>query len=156
MCRVRIVADYEYHDGATEEAIAQLRENAHTDVIQRCRSERLYRDNQCARCGTDLKNEYRRTITQRLGVSGLCGYSRSAKLKKKAVKYWEIIADNLSKAGWSWGCVTAIDSNGRTTWIVDAHRATTESLSLFTRMKAGGVSRTRINDLRLRRIVLTI
>ena len=28
------------------------------------------------------------------------------------VKYWEIIADNLSKAGWSWGCVSAIDSNG--------------------------------------------
>jgi hypothetical protein len=26
--------------------------------------------------------------------------------------YWEIIADNLSKAGWSWGCVSAIDSNG--------------------------------------------
>jgi hypothetical protein len=21
------------------------------------------------------------------------------------VKYWEIIADNLSKADWSWGCV---------------------------------------------------
>jgi hypothetical protein len=20
------------------------------------------------------------------------------------IKYWEIIADNLSKAGWSWGC----------------------------------------------------
>jgi hypothetical protein len=38
------------------------------------------------------------------------------------VKYWEIIADNLSKAGWSWGCVSAIDSNGRTIWIVDAHR----------------------------------
>jgi hypothetical protein len=30
------------------------------------------------------------------------------------VKYWEIIADNLSKSGWSWGCVSAIDSNGRT------------------------------------------
>jgi hypothetical protein len=29
------------------------------------------------------------------------------------VKYWEIIADNLSKAGWSWGCVSAIDSNWR-------------------------------------------
>ena len=27
------------------------------------------------------------------------------------MKYWEIIADNLSKAGWSWGCVSAIDSN---------------------------------------------
>jgi hypothetical protein len=23
--------------------------------------------------------------------------------KSAAVKYWEIIADNLSKAGWSWG-----------------------------------------------------
>ncbi len=28
--------------------------------------------------------------------------------------------DNLSKAGWSWGCVSAI-SNSRTIWIVDAH-----------------------------------
>ena len=25
------------------------------------------------------------------------------------VKDWEIIADNLSKAGWSWGYVSAID-----------------------------------------------
>jgi hypothetical protein len=33
----------------------------------------------------------------------------------------EIIADNLKKAGWSWGCVSAIDSNGRTIWIADAH-----------------------------------
>jgi hypothetical protein len=38
------------------------------------------------------------------------------------MKYWEIIADNLSKAGWSWGCVAAIDSEGRTIWIADAHR----------------------------------
>jgi hypothetical protein len=37
-------------------------------------------------------------------------------------RHWEIIADNLSKAGWSLGCVSAIDSNGRTLWIVDAHR----------------------------------
>jgi len=37
------------------------------------------------------------------------------------MKYWEIIADNLSKAGWSWGCVSAIDFHGRTIWIVDAH-----------------------------------
>jgi hypothetical protein len=29
---------------------------------------------------------------------------------------------NLSKAGWSWGCVSAVDSNGRTIWIADAHR----------------------------------
>ena len=38
------------------------------------------------------------------------------------MKYWEIIADNLSKAGWSWGCVSAIDSEGRTIWIADTHR----------------------------------
>jgi hypothetical protein len=38
------------------------------------------------------------------------------------MKYREIIADNLSKAGWSWGCVSAIDSNGRTIWIADVHR----------------------------------
>jgi hypothetical protein len=38
------------------------------------------------------------------------------------MKYWEIIADNLSKAGWSWGCVSALDCEGRTLWIVDAHR----------------------------------
>jgi hypothetical protein len=38
------------------------------------------------------------------------------------MKYWEIIADNLSKAGWSWGCVSAVDSSGRTIWIADAHR----------------------------------
>jgi hypothetical protein len=36
--------------------------------------------------------------------------------------HWEIIADNLSKAGWSWGCVSAIDLQRRTIWIVDAHR----------------------------------
>ena len=38
------------------------------------------------------------------------------------MKYWEIIADNLSKAGWSLGYISAIDSNGRTIWIADAHR----------------------------------
>jgi len=38
------------------------------------------------------------------------------------MKDWEIIADNLSEAGWSWGCVSAVDSEGRTIWIVDAHR----------------------------------
>ena len=38
------------------------------------------------------------------------------------MKYWEIIADRLSKAGWSLGWVSAIDSQGRTIWIADAHR----------------------------------
>jgi hypothetical protein len=35
---------------------------------------------------------------------------------------WEIIAENLSKAAWSWGYVSALDRQGRTIWIVDAHR----------------------------------
>jgi hypothetical protein len=38
------------------------------------------------------------------------------------MNYSEIIADNLKKRGWSWGYVSAIDSNGRTVWIADAHR----------------------------------
>jgi hypothetical protein len=38
------------------------------------------------------------------------------------VKYWEIIAANLRKAGWSWGCASALDYEGRTVWIADAHR----------------------------------
>jgi hypothetical protein len=37
-------------------------------------------------------------------------------------RIWEIISDNLSKAGWSWGCVSALDCEGRTIWIADAHR----------------------------------
>jgi hypothetical protein len=39
------------------------------------------------------------------------------------MKYWEIIADNLSKAGWSWGYVSSVDLNGGTIFVVDAHRA---------------------------------
>ena len=38
-------------------------------------------------------------------------------------RYWEIIADHLSKAGWSLGWVSAVDSQGRTIWIADAHRS---------------------------------
>ena len=39
----------------------------------------------------------------------------------RSVKDWEIIADNLSKAGWSLGWVSTLDVEGRTIWIVDAH-----------------------------------
>ena len=44
------------------------------------------------------------------------------RLTPPRVKYWEIIGDNLSKAGWSWGCVSAVDLNGRTIFVADAHR----------------------------------
>src|SRR6184192_2168288 len=63
---------------------------------------------------------------------------------QRPMKYWEIIADNLSKAGWSWGCVSAIDSNGRTIWIADAHRGdgkrfvvrSDEKLTAFLELKS--------------------
>jgi hypothetical protein len=45
-----------------------------------------------------------------------------SKSQNPRVKYWELVADKLSKAGWSLGWVSAIDSEGRTIWIVDAHR----------------------------------
>jgi hypothetical protein len=35
---------------------------------------------------------------------------------------WELVADKLSKAGWSWGCVAAVTSEGRIIWVADAHR----------------------------------
>ncbi len=38
------------------------------------------------------------------------------------MKYWEIIADSLSKAGWTWDCVSNVHSRGRTMFVADAHR----------------------------------
>jgi hypothetical protein len=35
----------------------------------------------------------------------------------------EIIADNLSKAGFSWGCMATVDREGRTMFVADAHRS---------------------------------
>jgi hypothetical protein len=60
------------------------------------------------------------------------------------MKNWEIIADNLSKAGWSWGCVSAVELKGRTIWIADAHRDdgkrfavhATEKLTAFVELEA--------------------
>jgi hypothetical protein len=38
------------------------------------------------------------------------------------MKDWEVVADNLSKAGFSWGCVSTINSSGQTIFVTDAHR----------------------------------
>jgi hypothetical protein len=46
--------------------------------------------------------------------------SKSGRIRH--VKDWESIADDLSKAGFSWGYVSTIDSNGRTIFVADAHR----------------------------------
>jgi hypothetical protein len=37
------------------------------------------------------------------------------------MKYWEMVADKLSAAGWSWGYCSAVTKDGWR-WIVDAHR----------------------------------
>jgi hypothetical protein len=57
-------------------------------------------------------------VERRLSCSDGFAVSSSPPL----VNYWEIIADTLSKTGWSWGIVSAIDCEGRTIWIADAHR----------------------------------
>jgi len=38
------------------------------------------------------------------------------------LKYWEIIADNLSKAGWSWAASQPWIWRDGPIWIADAHR----------------------------------
>jgi hypothetical protein len=66
-------------------------------------------------------------------------------VQNRLAKYWEIIADNLSKAGLSWGCVSAIDSCRRTIWNADAHRGdgkrfivhADEKLTAFLELEGG-------------------
>jgi hypothetical protein len=48
-----------------------------------------------------------------LTESECAGLKRANPLRK-----WSTIP----KAGWSWGCVAAVDSNGRTIFVADAHR----------------------------------
>ena len=38
------------------------------------------------------------------------------------MKYWELIADQLHRAGWSWGHVSFWQIDGRRMHCVDAHR----------------------------------
>jgi hypothetical protein len=47
---------------------------------------------------------------------------RGREAESAASEVWEIIADNLSKAGWSWGCAATVDHRVRTTFVADAHR----------------------------------
>jgi hypothetical protein len=40
----------------------------------------------------------------------------------EAPKDWRTIAENLGKAGWTWGCTSRVDSNGKTIFVADATR----------------------------------
>jgi len=42
------------------------------------------------------------------------------------VKYWEIIAGNLRKAGWRCGCISSTDHEGRQFWVAAAKREDAE------------------------------
>jgi len=61
------------------------------------------------------------------------------------MKYWEIIADKLRKAGWSWGCVSTVESRGRAIFVADAHRGNgkrfvvraDEKLTAFLELESG-------------------
>jgi hypothetical protein len=33
-----------------------------------------------------------------------------------------VLQTDFAKRGWSWGCISALDCEGRTIWIADAHR----------------------------------
>jgi len=49
-----------------------------------------------------------------------CLKGKTGRLRR--VKSWEIIADRLSAAGWSWGRVATLNSSGKTIFVADAHR----------------------------------
>jgi len=59
----------------------------------------------------------------------------SAKAPESArVKSSEIIADNLTKAGWNWACVSAVDSHAKQSGLLT--RIAAESGLLRSRMKS--------------------
>jgi hypothetical protein len=62
------------------------------------------------------------TISQLVHITLSLPCGEQKRHNEEAVKYWEIIADNLKKRGWSLGWVSALDCERRTIWIVDAHR----------------------------------
>ena len=57
-------------------------------------------------------------VSAQLGTEQTCAANSSTTISKAA--------DLFNKAAllppWSWGCVSAMDPNGRTIWIADAHR----------------------------------
>jgi hypothetical protein len=42
------------------------------------------------------------------------------------VEDWEIITENLQRAGWNCGCISSTDQEGRQFWVVAAERGDAE------------------------------
>ena len=70
--------------------------------------------------GLQFQRELRRKVVSNDGVVGLPSNDNCTEF----IGHLEsgIIADKLSKAGWSLGWVSAVDSEGRTIWIVDKNK----------------------------------
>jgi hypothetical protein len=47
--------------------------------------------------------------------------ARANEAESTRVKYWEAMAEKLSKAGFRWGCSSEIDSTGRVIFTADAY-----------------------------------
>jgi hypothetical protein len=43
-------------------------------------------------------------------ILGIAAWNAKVAQSERVKRDWEIIADNLSKAGWSWGCKTRCDA----------------------------------------------
>ena len=76
------------------------------------------------------------------GITGITALAVKSRLTSR-LPCWEIITDNLHDAGFSLGWVSALDIEGRTTWIVAAHRDETrfivradEILTAFMELEA--------------------
>ena len=63
----------------------------------------------------------RHIIAERFTYHFVIAVWRAKKGRIHRVKYWEIIADNVHKARWSLGWVSALDVEERTIWIADGH-----------------------------------
>src|SRR5215471_14265192 len=57
------------------------------------------------------------------GIEQNCTANGSKRSLKSAppMKYWQIVADNLTKAAWSWGCSSESDLTGRVLFTADAY-----------------------------------
>ena len=60
------------------------------------------------------------TLVRSFPVAVACPFIAAS--LRRSLEVCNNIADNLKKRGWSLGYVSAIDSEGRTIWIADAHR----------------------------------
>ncbi len=78
--------------------------------------------------GARAKFIHRARLSPREPGLAVADFSAFNPLKSRFLKIafaflcFDHVAGNLSKAGWSLGCVSAVDSQGRTIWIADAHR----------------------------------